>query len=284
MTHLRVLLLIIAGFHPQSFANQPLEETQVATNLDDPDYLEGLKHYFGQGVKIDQKKSYSLFQTAAERNHVIAMAVLGTQYFHGRGTTENKERGAEWYQKARSNLLKLAESGNAEGQYWYGQMWDDGISVETDDKVAMQWYLKAAEQDYAPAQYNLGVLYYNGQGVDQDYTKAAIWFQKAADQGIARAQDYLGAMYFRGQGVDKDSTIALKWYLKAAEQGYIESQFSLGWRYYIGWQVEEDYSEASKWFHKAANRGHALAQFHLGVMYSKGQGVERDLTQGQRAL
>ncbi|MDE5592819.1 MAG: hypothetical protein K2I75_02695 [Clostridiales bacterium] len=61
-----------------------------------------------------------------------------------------------------SEMLKLAELGNANAQYNMGEHYYHGDSVEQDYDKAVEWYSKAAEQEQAKAQYMLGYCYYHG--------------------------------------------------------------------------------------------------------------------------
>ena len=123
------------------------------------------------------------------------------------------------YDLAISEYRKVAEQGDARGQYNLGYMYENGQGVEKSAVQAVAWYRKAAEQGNALAQYNLGVMYANGQGVEKDAVQAVSWYRKAAEQGEALAQYNLGVMYENGQGVGKDIVQAVSWYRKAAEQG-----------------------------------------------------------------
>lgn len=51
--------------------------------------------------------------------------------------------------------------------------------------------LPLANQGDAQAQYAVGYLYYNGLGVDKNFKLAVFWFNKAANQGNAKAQKAL---------------------------------------------------------------------------------------------
>src|SRR6185295_7827953 len=96
------------------------------------------------------------------------------------------------------------------------------------DKTALQGLRTRAQQGDADAQYYLGELYRDGKGVPKDSAQAVQWYTKAADRGHVAAQSDLGSMYFYGQGVPKDSAQAVQWYRKAAEQGDTYAQYNLG--------------------------------------------------------
>jgi uncharacterized caspase-like protein len=84
-----------------------------------------------------------------------------------------------------------------------------------DYKTALHVWLETAEAGDAQAQYYVGEIYEKGLGVAPDYVQAAAWYRKAADQGLAQAQINLGFLCEKGLGVPQDSRQALEWYRKA---------------------------------------------------------------------
>jgi uncharacterized protein len=76
--------------------------------------------------------------------------------------------------------------------------------------------LKAADQGFAEPQFYVGLMYDRGEGVPQNQAEAFRWYRKAADQGFALGQFSLGAMYGNGEGVQKDYVQAYKWFDLAA--------------------------------------------------------------------
>ncbi|MEE9345018.1 MAG: caspase family protein [Methylococcales bacterium] len=77
------------------------------------------------------------------------------------------------------------------------------------------WQPKANEGD-AEAQFYVGEIYEKGLGISPDYDLAALWYRKAAEQGYSSAMVNLGYLYEKGFGVPQDSIAALNWYRKAA--------------------------------------------------------------------
>lgn len=118
--------------------------------------------------------------------------------------------------------------------------------------------IRLANQGDAIAQNSLGVMYAQGKGVRQDYQKAVEWYTKAANQGDAIAQFNLGLMYSEGQGVRQDYQKAFEWYTKAANQGFAIAQYNLGWMYYNGQGVRQDYRKAKERFGLSCDNGHQL--------------------------
>lgn len=170
----------------------------------------------------------------------------------------------------------LSEQGDARGYWSLGWLYEQGLGVPQDYKLAGAWYQKAAQLGIPDAQNRLGWLCENGKGVSQDYKLAVNWYTKAAEQEFAEAENNLGRLYETGQGVGQDYKVAIDWYTKAAKKRNAEAQFRLGMVYASGQGVKQDYKLAEKWFWRAANQGFAKAQYNLGVLYQNGQGVRQD--------
>jgi len=84
-------------------------------------------------------------------------------------------------------------------------------------QAALRIWLEAANQGNAEAQYYTGEIYENGlAGQQPDYQLAAVWYQKAASQGYKRAAVNLGRLYEQGLGVTQDDREAVRLYRQAA--------------------------------------------------------------------
>ncbi len=90
--------------------------------------------------------------------------------------------------------------------------------------------IRKAESGDAEAQYQLGTNYWHGyDGFPEIEKEAAKWMLKAAEQGHAEAQRYIGDFYYVGwMGFPQNKAIAESWYLKSAAQGYDGVYFMLG--------------------------------------------------------
>lgn len=168
---------------------------------------------------------------------------------------------------------RLAERGDANGEFELARMYFDGKGVAKNYAEALHWYRKAAEQGHVKAQFYLGEMYLRGQGTPEDYAEALEWIQKAAKQNDSNAEAGLGYIYHNGKGVPQDYAEAANWYRRASDQGYALAQQSLAYMYYNGQGVPQDYASALHWYRKAADQGDAAAQQGLGYMYATGRGV-----------
>ena len=133
------------------------------------------------------------------------------------------------------------------------------------------WVQKAADQGHVGAQCDLGVMYQRGIGVLQDYKMAAILYQQPAEQGYASAQYNLGLMSLFGQGMPADDKSAKAWFQKAADQGHADAQYNLGLMYYLGKGVGKDDSIAAVWFQKASDQGKEEAKSALQTLRASGK-------------
>ena len=97
-----------------------------------------------------------------------------------------------------------AEQGNADAQFRLGSMYDLGVGVARDYKLALAWYTKAAEQGNGDAQSALGYLYYEGRGTPQDYKQAYAW------SSLAAANEKIEAIHNRNEAASKLSPAELE--------------------------------------------------------------------------
>lgn len=209
---------------------------------------------------------------------------------------------------------RLAELGDAYGQYQIGILYAEGKGVPKDRTQAIAWLQKAASQhdlnaslareylkhledpDPTPAppdfdairrkaeegnleaQNKLGELYHDAKSVLKDDAQAVIWFRRAAEQGYAAAELNLADMYFEGKGVPPDQELFVYWLRRAAEHGDASSQLTLSRTYFTGtYGVQREDALGLRWLTKAADAGYAAALLDLARAYEAGRkGVSKD--------
>ncbi|CAF1470624.1 unnamed protein product, partial [Adineta steineri] len=136
------------------------------------------------------------------------------------------------YEQAAKYFAKAANAGNAEGMCNLALLFDKGLGVKKDHKVAREWFEKAAAQPeehprikgmrnigVAESEYALGVRYFEGISIRKDLSLAAYWYQCATDHGSAMAANSLGAMYLAGLGLDKNLEKGEELHELAAKRG-----------------------------------------------------------------
>jgi TPR repeat protein len=181
----------------------------------------------------------------ADNGDAEAQFQLGLRLVTGQSDDKtSKAQGAAWIQKA-------AKQGHEKAMHVLGTLYEEGIGVAEDFKLAAQWHEKAAEKGLAEAQLSLALLYDQGKGVEQDASIAAEWAMKSASQGHAPAQALYGLKLVRGDGTPKNASKAAVWFLKSAKQGNGFAQRQLAYLYYTGNGVKLDYARCEAWYRRA---------------------------------
>lgn len=178
---------------------------------------------------------------------------------------------------ARAELIRRAEAGDADAQYWLGDVYererhDRKTRPEWREKSSLWWH-KAAAQGYAKAQWSLAA-WLGEEGAELG--DPLYWRRAAAEQGLAVAQFDLGQRYEKGDGVPRDMTQALAWYRKAAENFSSKAALRLGQLYLARDEGVFDPAQAVIWLNEAADDREADSFALLAECFRTGQGVEKD--------
>ena len=179
------------------------------------------------------------------------------------------------------SIQQMAESGDADFEYFYGGCFNEGWGVDVDFVEAMKWYKKAAEKKQKFSFNAIGNLYRTGSGVKADPVQAFDWFKKGAEAKDPQAMLNLGNCYYYGMGVQKDLDTAVKYWKDAAIYGNSYAEAQLGDCYFYGMGVEKNLDKAVEHLTNAADKGVPGAQYRLGILYYAGQGVKQDLTHSE---
>ncbi len=270
------------------------------------------EHYFFG----DSRDSVPFYKAAAEKNNPFALSAMAKLHFTGlAGVTKDKSIAIMYGEKSFEPLLKLAEQGDINAQYYLGYMYDVGVFVDKDATKAVDLYSKAADANHPAALNNLANNYASGSGVgknplkaislleraidrnltiafyslankyyigsivEQDYSKAADLLNIPVRRGYHQAENLLGVMYVKGRGVPVNKAEGIRLYLSSAEKGDAWGQYNLGNQYIWGDGdvLEIGYSKGAMWLRKSAEQGLARAQGNLGKIYEEGKGVTKNL-------
>lgn len=183
---------------------------------------------------------------------------------HGKGAPKDVKKAFE--------LMKLAaEQGHPEATGALGYFYSQGVAVEKDERLALEWFRKGAEKGSAKACLNLGKLLIDGKadaGVPADLLRAEglRWITKAADKRLVEAAYTLGRYHYYGEhGLVQDYTAAARYFKIAADQNDPESLNFLGVMNDLGSGMPQNSAVAEDFFRKAALLGHLKAQANLGI-------------------
>lgn len=160
---------------------------------------------------------------------------------------------------ALTNLIELANDGDAASQYRLGIRYANGSGVTQDYARAIHWFELASAKNHHNSEYMLAIAHSTGRGTNIDQQRALEFFTRAAEAGHVRSQYQLGEAYANGRGTAKDLIWASRWYEKAALQKHPEALFSLGAFRAAGLDGKVDQNQAWLWFDLAAKLEHPLA-------------------------
>lgn len=238
----------------------------------------------GLGVKKDPKQASYYQQVAAEGGHVDSQFAMGLNSLNN----NLADKASLWFKKA-------ANQGHAGSTYYYGYLLLNGMGVQQDKDLAIQYLQKASKQGFPTADYQLGRIYKEGNGVEKDMKKAFDYFYNAARHGNADAKWELGNMYMKGEGTDVDYYFATQWLadvamfshkkqfselLKEDNEGSF-TQYLMGLRKYY---VDKDYAEAINYFNKVNKAKNPEGMTMLGICYANKEYAKRNLKKAIKTI
>ncbi len=289
---------------------------QMASDSGNYDGTNALAYFYltGTGVEKNLEKAEELFNAAIEggvTNANVGLARVKLEqgnYEEALNSIEEPENIKEEASSSKENTSKdtasedeeldenLAEivelltsaqrSGDLDGGYYLGYIYEKGIGVTLDYKKAFDYYNRVAKSESTDlkdrdainlSKIALGMMYIKGHGIESSPETGLEYFTSASDNGSAKASYYIGQIYENGIGVDRDYEKAMEFYLKAAEYDYAPALNQIGYLYYNGFGVDVDFASAVYYQKLAALQGYPIAQINLGFLYENGYGVERNL-------
>ncbi|MDC9720193.1 MAG: tetratricopeptide repeat protein [Gammaproteobacteria bacterium] len=165
------------------------------------------------------------------------------------------------YSAAIEELQPLAKAGNADASNLLGEMYWQGLGVQSDIAKAKVLFQAGANTGHLAALNNLdGIL-------DVEYKLELKSIEPLAANGNAEAQNRLGRMYEFGQDHDINPKLAFSWYKKAAAQGNIEGQMNVARSYNFALGTDQDLIQAEAGYLSNAQAGHIDSMFFLGTMH-----------------
>jgi TPR repeat protein len=171
-------------------------------------------------------------------------------------------------------LLRLADGGDADAQYYAGSMYIFGRGKIARNLAKGCAYEHKASARRADAAHLVGLCYQNGSPPDKAKAEAA--YTRATAMGFAASRCVLGRMLMgepgqgaRGMGLCKQS----------ASAGEVDAQLAVADAYFTGRGVKADHAEARRWYATASRAGNAQASLRLGEMYATGDGGKKDARQ-----
>ena len=170
-------------------------------------------------------------------------------------------------------LVKLADGGNSEAQYYAGVLFLFGGKTIPKDAVRGCAYEGKASAHRADAMHLVGMCYQNGVGGSPDKAKAEAAYTHAAAMGFPKSKCALGKMLMAEPAQAERGLALCK---EAAAAGDVDAQLAAGDAYFVGTVTKRDYAAARMWYEMAAKQHNAQASRRLGEMYANGDGGAKD--------
>lgn len=169
-------------------------------------------------------------------------------------------------------LVKLADAGDADAQYYAGVMYIAGRGAIASDPPRGCAYEAKASAHRADAMHVLARCYQTGVGGELDKTKAEAAYQRADQMGFAKSKCALGQMLMsEPDKVDRGLTLCKD----AGAAGDTDAQITVATAYDRGSIVKRDPAEARKWYEMAAPQNAGAAR-RLGELWASGDGGRKD--------
>jgi len=243
-------------------------------------------------LECDEKKSFELHKTAAEKGSAKSEYQLGVRFENGTAYDAGHfladlHEAVYWYDRAATHGLDiaavrirvLAETGLPVAKYAVGL----GHERKNEEGEALLWFRKAAVLDEPLAQFAVGMYFWCGKGVTVNKVVAMLWLEKAAKSAlpeVKRSADTLSLtlsadeMFSLGKEykklrMDED---AFRWFRASAKRYHTDAQYELGRCYHDGEGVHRNFEQALFFFQQAAVQGNPLAQCALANMHKAGRG------------
>ena len=173
-----------------------------------------------------------------------------------------------------SSLKKMADGGDANAQFNYGQLLEQGDVVDKDITAAATYYKLSADQGNCDGMVALATLLLD-RGNNENFAEAARYLQLAVDQGNLVAMDTLGTVCRYGIGVPINEHKAVILFAKAAMKGYSEAQVHYGEMLEEGRGCDKSLQAAKRFYRESAKGGCAKGMYKYAEMLCYGQGKNK---------
>lgn len=135
-------------------------------------------YFFSEGIgcKKDYATAATYYATNARRGNLTAMRDAGLAYLNAK----DYKNAYKWFKTG-------AEEENVTCLYYYGKLTVEGLGCSADPSKGFVYVMKAAERGFANAQYYAYELYRDGRGVRASSEAAEKWLREAALLGLPKA-------------------------------------------------------------------------------------------------
>ncbi|MEJ2178976.1 MAG: SEL1-like repeat protein [Gammaproteobacteria bacterium] len=230
----------------------------------------GLMYLYGQdGYPRDPEQALRWIKASANQNHVGAQFQTGMAYYDP--NLDNNQEAQSW-------LIKAAENGHADAQYFLGTIYNKQQNYDS----AVHWLDVAVRNNHDEALDLLIEMYINNKLANPDKDQLLTWLEKASLNGFREAQYELGKQYLVHEEIANNKKKAFAWIEKAARKGHLPAKYQLAVMYQKGAGAPQQYTKSARWFREAAKQGHMEAQYELSELYSQGLGLPKSARKAKK--
>ena len=111
----------------------------------------GVHYLEGWGEQVDLDHAAIWLQKAVEKRFVPAMVNLAKVQLQRAKIISHQRYFDDYYRSAYLLLNQAAQAGDAEGQFWLGKLYAQGMQVAKNNEQARYWWSMAAAQGFKPA-------------------------------------------------------------------------------------------------------------------------------------
>jgi TPR repeat protein len=216
----------------------------------------------------------------------------------------------KWTLMPTEELLKAAQSNDAQAQYFYWrrefeqgtqeanrldaerEVWRYTLSPDKQESLWSRWknatdeaVTQAVERGDVEAKIILN--YRKASAAVEHADKAFPFLEKSAEQGFPPAEGEAALYYLNLAGWVMGHTnrpMGLILMRRSADHGWANAQYQLANIYLKGEIVPPDIAKAVEYFQKAADQDGPRSQYELAMLYANGYGVPRDIGEEPVAL
>lgn len=190
---------------------------------------------------------------------VVVSAWVNQKNIFENGQTIVETETAPEEQVTESQMIAADEKHRTEDSSFYQAVKALAENSGNGTEEILAWITKAAEEGNADAQYFAGELYLQGIGTKPDIDKAAQYFRQAYDSGNEYAFAIYGKLCFLGDGVMQDYEQAYEAFCSISDP-MPEIRCALGIMNIYGMGVRPDYEIAGAYLDKALDAGDETAK------------------------
>lgn len=215
------------------------------------------KHYErGIGTERDLASAFHHYEQAAIAGYPSSTINYARILLTGRyGVTPDPERARFWAERAIAGLEQKARDGSASSAKTLGRIYRDGEFMETDRKLAKDWFLRSANLGDAGAMHDLAQMLIALSPNEDDVEEALKWLRLAATAEHGGALTALARLHLK-EKFELEPEAAVELLERGVAVGHPGAMEELGRLFAEGSYVPQDRSKATDLARKGSDRGH----------------------------